>query len=689
MSDEDKAYDNYRYYEYCRANGHDPYLLRTETGLNFFVGQQWSMEELAEMRESNRPALTINQFFRDMDSIVGEMVYSTGDVRFSPSDAGDEDISDVLDKLYCSITAQNKLEYIEPRVLFMGMLSGRGYFRTRVEFDDQMMGQIKLSAPRPQNVVLNPEIDDPDPDTWPEVFTTRFVNMDMIALTYGDAAAKEIEGTPQADWLSPYDSVAERELSQRLNGGTFYDPSNGDPRLLRCRRLIEREYRTLKYKDFFVDTSTGDMSEVPENWDRERVGRLVQLTGVNVIKRRTQTIRWTVSCDRFLLHDEDSPYKHFTVVPFFPYFIDGYTMGLGDQLVDLQRFTNKLYSQELHILNSAANSGWKVQQNSLKNMTEEELEQRGAKTGIVAVLDDVEHLQRIEPGELPSGHDHLAQTIDGKFHQISGYTEAMQGAASTEATGKALDFRAARGSVNLATAYKALYFTKTLIAEHIRDLAQTFYTETRLLRYTNGVTNESGVMTINQPTPEGRMLNDVTTGKYDATVVPAPSRDTVQQTTFAQLKEMRQDLGMMIPDEVLLQYSSIPQKSAVIQAVKEAQGDQNAQQQQQALQQALMQAELAAKQASSVNSAAQADLAHARAAKALADARNDPAGQRIALDQNRLLLEHARDMTRIAHDRQKSDKDTALSLTDMELQHRREMAKMQQEASAQPDEAAT
>lgn len=681
MSDEDKAYDNYRYFEYCRANGHDPYLLRTETGLNFFIGNQWTAEEKAQMRESGRPALTINQFFRDMDSIVGEMIYATGDVRFAPTDTAFEDVSDVLQKTYLSVTGLNKLEYIEPRVLFMGMLSGRGYFRVRTDFNDQMQGNVCITAPRPQNVILHPEIDDPDPKTWPEVFTTRFMSLDQIALTYGDAASKEIEATPQADWLSPYDSFAERQLSQQLNGGIFYDPSNGDPRLLRCRRLVEREYRALKYKNFFVDPDTGDMSEVPENWDRERIGRLMQLTGVEVIKRRTQTIRWTVSCDRFLLHDADSPYNELTLVPFFPYFVDGYTLGLGDQLIDLQRFTNKLYSQELHILNSAANSGWKVKQGSLQNMTEEELERRGAETGLTAVLKDVDDLERIEPGALPSGHDHLAQTLDGKFHQISGYNEAMAGAPSTEATGDALSNRVQRGSVNLATASKALYFTKTLLAERIRDQVQTFYTETRLLHYTNPATNETEPFTVNQPTPEGRMLNNITTGKYAVTVTPAPSRDTVQQTVFDQLKAMRLELGIAIPDEVMLQYSSLPQKAAVSQAIKDGSGDQSAQQQQQRLQQALLQAELAAKQAASVNSAAQADLAHARAAKALADSQRDPNAQRLALDRERLALEHARDTQRMAQDREQSDRDTALALTDMHLQHRRDLAKSKEAAT--------
>lgn len=675
MTDEDKARDNYRYYSYCRNNGHDEYLQKAARALAFFIGQQWTAEELSEMAETNRPALTINQFFRDMDSIVGEMIYSTGDVRFAPTDIRGDDISSVLDKLYLVTAQQNQLQYVEPSVVFMGMLTGRGYYDVRMNFDEQMQGQVDISALRSQNVVLNPDVDNRDPDKWPEVYTTRHISLDDIALTYGDAAAQEIEHTPQADWLSAYDTLAERTLSQTMSGGLAYDPTDGDPRLLKCRRLIERQYKQLKYKDFFIDQSTGDMSEVPENWDRNRIARMREVAGVEVIKRRTQTIRWRVSCDRFILHDDDSPYEHFTVVPFMPYFIDGYTLGLGDQLIDMQRMTNKLYSQVLHILNSAANSGWKFKSGSLKNMTAEELETRGASTGLVAELEDTKDLERIEPGQMPVGHDSLAQTIRSMFHDISGYTSVMQGQVTPGTSAKSVDSQVARGTVNLATAYNGLYHTKTMLAQRIYSLIRTHYTETRLLHFTTYGRDVEAVQ-INQPTPEGYIINDVTSGKYTTTVVPTPNRDAVEQTVFQQLKDMRVEMGIMIPDDVMVQYSTLPQKTAVLDAIKSAGGDPQAQAAQAQMQQQMAELELEVKSATAKNSAAQAELALARAQKAMSDAQRDPQGDRIGLDRERLAVEQQRDQQRMVEDRQKSDKDTALKLTDMELTHQRELKKL-------------
>ena len=45
-------------------------------------------------------------------------------------------------------------------------------------------------------------------------------------------------------------------------------------------------------------------------------------------------------------------------------------------MISPQEQLNKISSQELHIVNTTANSGWVVESGSLSNMTEEELEER-------------------------------------------------------------------------------------------------------------------------------------------------------------------------------------------------------------------------------------------------------------------------------------------------------------------------
>ena len=69
----------------------------------------------------------------------------------------------------------------------------------------------------------------------------------------------------------------------------------------------------------------------------------------------------TVTADDVVLDDDWSIYRSFTIVPFFPYFRRGNPFGPVDNLIDPQNLLNKTSSQELHIVNTTANSGWVIQ----------------------------------------------------------------------------------------------------------------------------------------------------------------------------------------------------------------------------------------------------------------------------------------------------------------------------------------
>src|SRR5262249_54119620 len=147
----------------------------------------------------------------------------------------------------------------------------------------------------------------------------------------------------------------------------------------------------------FVDMVHGDTRVVPANWSREQTERVAARYGLGVAKLQTEQVHWLVTADSVVLHDAISPYNRLTVIPYFPFFRRGNTIGLVENIISPQEVLNKTVSQELHILNTTANSGYKVRANALRNMDIEDLEQRGGETGIVIELDDINALEKIEP----------------------------------------------------------------------------------------------------------------------------------------------------------------------------------------------------------------------------------------------------------------------------------------------------
>lgn len=666
----DQARENLQHYTYCRENGHEAFLRRTDRNQRFYIGNQWTDDELAVLAADNRPNLTLNEIFRTSMAVLGELSQHAADVRFSAEAAEDDNTAEALDRLYLHTAAVNNMEVLDQRVRMRGLLFGRGYYDVRVDFDENMMGQVKITAPRIQNIVLDADIDDDDPKTWARFFRTRWMSQNQLSLTYGAGIADDMQ---LSQLVIPYDSedVSLGQLAARRSRA-FGNMPNLEDRNIPKFRLIEQQYRREAYKDFFVDPETGDSSEVPENWTFNQISHVKEVTGVVVMRRRTSTIRWCVTCDDRVLHDEDSPYNDFTIIPYMPFFTDGHTFGLIDQMIEPQRMLNKAISQELHILSTTANSGWKIKTGSLQNMTIQDLESVGARTGLILELMNTEDAEKIQPNTAPSGFGSIAQSAVEYIHNAAGATPSMfGGAATSEVSGQAIIESLNRGPVNMSMPLTSFFNTKRQVAIRFQDLVRQFYTETRFVRITDPNRRGGETTAINQPDPNdnGMFFNDVTRGNYFIHILPAPTRFSAEQNAFAQMVELRRDLGVQIPDDILLGASSVPRRQEIIERVRQATGGDISpvQQQMQDLEMQAKQADLQKAQAAVGATNAQTDLATARAERARADSQVDGKQLNAQLGYARLASEHARDAARLAADQAAQRDKTALELTRMQV----------------------
>jgi hypothetical protein len=290
--------------------------------------------------------------------------------------------------------------------------------------------------------------------------------------------------------------------------------------------------------------------------------------GVIISKRMQKRIKWTVSTYDMLLHDDWSPYKHFTIVPYFAYFRRGKTRGMVDNAIGPQEALNKAVSQFVHIINTSANSGWIVEENSLTNMEVTDLESLGAKTGLV-----LEHKQgstapsKIQPNAVPTGVDRL---IDRATNALKDATvpEAMRGINSPEVSGIAIQSKQFASQQQLATPLDNLSHTRHLLAVRMLDLMQQFYTAARVFRITetNPMTGkpETKELAINQHDPvTGAYHNDMTEGEYDVVITEQPMAATFEDTQFQQALELRKS-GVAIPDDVVIRHSNLTDKADIL-----------------------------------------------------------------------------------------------------------------------------
>ena len=563
-------------YERARDNGHLDYVDMALKCDEYYQGDQWDEDDAAALENEGRPALTINTILPTINTILGEQSSRRADVKFKPRRGGDEEVAHTLTKLYMQISDSNKLDWVEQQVFSDGLImDGRGYFDVRMDFSDHVEGEIRITAKDPLDILIDPDAKDADPKTWNEVFESKWMTLDEIEELYGADKAERLLFVAENGMSFGPDSVEYQEtrFGDTEDNDDYFGagvPGDEEYRNVKSLRVVERQHKKLVRASFFVDKNTGDQRECPSQWSEAKCKKFAKKYDMEMVSRVVRRVRWTVTCDQVVLHDNWSPYNDFTVIPFFCYFRRGRPFGVVRNLLSPQEQLNKIASQELHIVNTTANSGWMVESGSLVGMTADDLEEHGAETGLV--LEYARGTQaptKIQPNQIPTGLDRIAQKAAVNIKTISGINDSMMGTDSAEVSGVAIQAKQNRGAVMIQVPLDNLAKSRQYLAEKILNLIQTFYTEQRVIQVTNDEDpmQPREPMVLNMETPEGDIINNLTLGEYDVIVSSAPARDSFDETQFAEALSLRQ-AGVAIPDDAIVGYSHLLKKEELAKRIR-------------------------------------------------------------------------------------------------------------------------
>lgn len=571
------AYENWQRYEYGRMRGHLDYVktARINEGMYLGGGLQWSAEDLQALAEAGRPAFEFNQILPKINAALGYQIANRMDITFRPRGGqADQDLASTLSKLTMQIADNTQLHWKESQVFADGLVQQRGYFDVRISYEDSLLGEVHIEALDPLDVIPDPDAKSYDPDSWADVIVTRWLTLDEIEVLYGTAKRNEVDQTKpdESDFGEDMGDEARNKFGDNNSGYNdrmgVATQADGERRV----RVIDRQFWRMEKAEVLI-TPTGDI-RVVDSLSPARVAAM-EAAGAIRQKRRVRRVRWVVSTQCVVLHDDWSPFQHFTVVPYFPFFRRGVTRGLVDNAIGPQQMLNKSLSQMLHIINTTANSGWITWANTLANMTEDELEDRGAETGLhISLKKDTptEKMPRkIQPNQVPTGLDRIIERSAVLLEQATGINDAMVGNTGREVSGIAIQSRQHAAQQQLAVPLDNLARTRNLLARRILDLIQGFYDQPRIVRIVE--TDARGremteELALNYPAANGQILNDLTIGEYDVVIVEVPLQVTFENSQFLQAIELV-DKGAPIPWPFVLRYSNLAHKQEIIDALEQ------------------------------------------------------------------------------------------------------------------------
>lgn len=621
------ARNNLERFRRAKAAGHDDYVKIADTADKFYKGEQWNDADKAQLDSEGRPALTLNMVLSTINTILGEQMERKIDITFKASRGGVENTALALNAITRAILDDNKFDEVDEEVFSDGVIGGRGFFDIRMSFMDNLQGDVVISAEDGVDIIIDPEAKSADPRKWNEVFVSRWMTPDQIEEEYGHKSFDLISLSAQESNGTGANDVFEYERSTFGDNVDDYvdDAERG---ALKRVRVIERQHYRLAKQLHYVDLETGDLRAVPFGTDDNEAKALAEEYGLGLQEMKRRRVRMTVSVGEILLNDDWSIYRSFTIGSFFPYFRRGNPFGVVENLFDPQNLLNKTSSQELHIVNTTANSGWITQEDSLVDMDNEDLEERGAETGLVlSYKRGYEKPEKIQPNQIPTGIDRISQKAAVTIRDISAVNSSMLGTSRADQSGRAQENQVARGQIAMNVVLANHRKAHRRVVEKVLELVQDFYDETRYFKMVDdtmfGDPEESQVA-INEVGDDGNILNDVTIGKYSVDVGYIPAGGTAHDVEFNEAKGLR-ELGIAIPDHFMVQYSNLTKKTQLTSFLRDSQGFGEQTEEQAELESFQMQHQIAMLQREQEEKDADIELkmANARSAMAKADSLED------------------------------------------------------------------
>ena len=566
-----------------KERGHVGYARTARCNKDFYLGggRQWSPEDTEYMEEVvGAKVFEINEVAEAVNTACGYQIHNRMDITYRArnSDANQE-TADTLSKVAMQISDNVKLPWSETTVFFDGLVQQRGYYDIRLNFDDSMQGEIAVDVLDPTDVIPDPDAKEYDPDKWQDVVVTRWLTYDELEGLYGTEARHKVEdarGTRMSDpdyGLADADDVPRSKFGTDEYGDYYnYDAvmdGGGIPRV----RIIDRQHWKLVPTQVVV-FPTGDIRSA-EGMSTMKMQEL-RRRGCIFIKRPMRRVRWTVSAGDVLLHDDWSPYKHFTVVPYFPYFLRGETRGLVDWARSPQELLNKMVTKEAQIVSNIANSGLMVEEDSVTNIPEDDLQTEAGKNGVLFVIakDAKKWPERLKSAEVPQGVDRLVQLASQKIQRTTGNTDALRGDTGRNQSGVGTQSQQFAAQMPMAVPLDNLSRTRNMVAVRFLELVQDFYDNPRIINITkkDPLTGKalSESLYVNWPDDNGNVLNNLTVGEYDVVITEQPAQITWENSQWNQALELKK-LGVNISDEVLIQLSNFSNKAEIIEQMKAGQ----------------------------------------------------------------------------------------------------------------------
>lgn len=517
------------------------YYAEAYKDLSYYLGNQWSLEELAYLNNQRRSSFTYNKVRRVINLVQGYQRKNRLATIVSPVEDASEATAEIFtDTMQHIMTSTDGYEAISDA--FKGALTtGLSFLSPYLDYrSDPVSGDIRFHRDDWNAVIMDPFWTKKDLSDCSFVARRKFLSRTEIKSLLPDKS-DVIDALP---WGSRDDKFTYLPYARQW----------GMQKLLNYNEYWRTRW---EHKEVLVDMVTGETKEWDGDKARLKLFRQIY-PHIEVIKKPVRTVELGIIVEGELLYYGKDPFglNDYPFVPFVAVWEPSYDLwtwkcqSLVRIIRDPQTELNKRRSKMVDIIDKQLNSGWIAKTNSVSNP--QSLYKSGQGQVIFlkpeAQMTDV---QRIDsPGINPTQFQ-LEAEFDKDMMENAGVNNELFGMADNdkvETAGILSKMRQAAGLVNLQDIFDNLRESQKLLGRKVLKLIQLNYTPEKVK-----------LITKKEVTPE---FYSKTFSKYDIQVDEGLLTDTQKQSEFVQLNALKA-MGVQVSDEELIDASNLHNKKKI------------------------------------------------------------------------------------------------------------------------------
>ena len=482
--------------------------------LKFVNGDQWPVELQNSRNLESRPVLTINK----LDGYCRQVVNQIRQQRPRPKVHGmnsqaDAKVAQVLQGIIRHIEANSNADNAYDNAVDYAVRMGWGYIRIRTDYisDDSFEQEIYIDpVDNPFTVYYDPNSILPDGSDAERVLITTMMSKKAFSDQYPDAEVDSFQqrgtGDAQSEWITKEDI-----------------------------RLAEYFYTVRKETELVMlsDGTTVYKDELPSD-------EVLAAANIQILDRRRtvkKEIRWCKLTAIEVLEEKVFPGRYIPVIPVY-----GRHVVIGDKRKkfgmvrhgkDAQRMYNFWQTSLTESVALAPKAKWLMAEGQDEGH-ENDWAQANVKSYPVLRYKQTDidgraapAPQRLQPEPPANGIMQATVAIDDDIKTLMGIFDPAQ-LKQGNISGKALNGQ--QQQVDLTNFDFYDNFTKSLaqVARIILDITPTIYDTQRVLRII-GDDGKPEIVTVNEKDAVGKVLNDVTVGRYDVVMETGPGYNSKRQ----------------------------------------------------------------------------------------------------------------------------------------------------------------